>query len=148
MPLGDTLKTAGPQFRLDIHTLPNQPQCPPELLKGIDQFNCGEFFLCHETLESLWKTQSEPERQFTQGIIQIAVGYYHLERGNHPGACKLFRRGLERIQRYEPAYRGINVAALASAVALDLERIAATPAAQSIGLESPKIQFLSPESKT
>lgn len=69
----------------------------PRFLKGIEQFNEREFFECHEVLEALWKDQQEPEKQLTQGILQIAVGYYHYLRGNHEGTRRLFRRGLPRV---------------------------------------------------
>ena len=125
--------------------MPSKSQCPAELLKGIDEFNGQQFFECHETLEALWQKQPEPERQFTQGIIQIAVGYYHLLRGNREGAIKLFARGLARIRNYEPQHRGINVTALAGAVARNLEFARSAPADASAGLDIPKIQFESQE---
>ena len=30
---------------------------PPGLLAGIEEFNRGEFFECHETLEELWMAE-------------------------------------------------------------------------------------------
>jgi uncharacterized protein len=77
---------------------------------GIRMFNDEEFFACHEVLEALWNRQSEPEKQFTQGIIQIAVGLYHARRGNLVGANKLIPRGLERIRPFAPAHRGLKLA--------------------------------------
>ena len=120
-------------------TLQNQSQCPPELLKGIDEFNRQEFFECHETLEALWQRQLDPQRQLTQGIIQIAVGYYHHLRGNQAGAIKLFTRGLERIRRFEPTHSGIDVRALATAVASDLDALKSAPSGQPVKLLIPAI---------
>ncbi len=128
-----------PSNQTSSGTLPSQAQCPPELLKGIDEFNRQEFFECHETLESLWQKQPEPDRQFTQGIIQIAVGYYHHLRGNQAGAIKLFARGLERIRQFEPTHRDINVKALADAVAGDLDSLVSAPAGEPVKLETPTI---------
>jgi len=112
-----------------------------EFLKGIEEFNRQEFFECHETLEALWNKQPEPERQFTQGIIQIAVGYYHLLRGNHTGAIKLFTRGLKRITPFCPLYLGIDTNSLSFAVQHHLEQLQTT-ASRCIDLQNiPKINL-------
>lgn len=69
----------------------------PLFIKGVDEFNKKLFFECHETLEELWQGLTGDERELTQGIIQIAVGYHHLLRNNPVGALKLFKRGLSRV---------------------------------------------------
>lgn len=78
------------------------------LLEGIELFNSRQFFDSHEVLEHLWNEQSLPEKEFTQGIIQIAVGFYHLLRGNFEGANKLLRRGSERVGKFPDGYLGIQ----------------------------------------
>jgi hypothetical protein len=78
----------------------NSSNVDPRFRKGIEQFNDREFFECHEVLEALWNDQSEPEKQLTQGILQIAVGYYHYLRGNYEGTRRLFRRGLPRVKLF------------------------------------------------
>lgn len=86
-------------------------------LRGIELFNAGEFFQCHEVLEELWNEQIDPEKQLTQGILQIAVGYLHLTRNNNRvGALKLFTRGLTRVQPFLPGYGGFRLDILAVAV--------------------------------
>ena len=59
-----------------------------EFLRGIDEFNAGQFFECHETLEAVWKIETSPRREFTQGVIQTSVAFYHLGRDNQAGAIK------------------------------------------------------------
>lgn len=81
---------------------------------GIKLFNEGHFFDCHEVLEDFWKQESEPDRQLTQGIIQVAVAYYHLGRGNRMGALKLFKRGRQRILGFDKSSRGLDLAAFAA----------------------------------
>ncbi len=101
---------------------------PPQIRKGIEQFNQQEFFECHETLEHFWRTQIGPERELTQGIIQIAVGYHHLLRGNYTGAAKLFQRGLRRIASFRPRYFNIDLEDLTKNVEQSLEQaISAKP---------------------
>jgi uncharacterized protein len=79
------------------------------LEQGVALFNQAQFHACHEVLEELWNKQSEPEKQFTQGVLQIAVATHHYQRGNLNGAIKLYRRGLMRIRPFAPAFQGIDV---------------------------------------
>ena len=88
----------------------------PEFSKGIEEFNSKQFFECHETLEAVWKKQASPRREFTQGVIQTAVAFYHLGRDNRVGAIKLFHRALPRLRKFEPSCYGVNAHALAQAV--------------------------------
>lgn len=71
---------------------------PIDFWHGIDLFNQQDFFNCHEVLEDVWRGQADPERILTQGIIQIAVAFYHAGRANFVGAEKLLIRGLPRIE--------------------------------------------------
>jgi predicted metal-dependent hydrolase len=86
---------------------------PPLLLQGVDEFNRGEFFACHETLETLWKQERAPVRELYQGIIQIAVACYHRERGNYRGAVILLERGLAHLRALPGECQGVRVDALA-----------------------------------
>ena len=87
-------------------------QDDPRFIKGIEEFNSGLYFECHETLEEIWLEEHGEERKFYQGIIQIAAGYYKLEQGVPVGALKLWRMGIEKLQAYGPVYLGVNVDAL------------------------------------
>src|SRR5213083_1208432 len=46
---------------------------PALLLEGIAQFNRGEFFEQHETLEVLWRAETRDIRYLYQGILQNAL---------------------------------------------------------------------------
>jgi len=92
---------------------------------GIDLFNRGEFFECHEALEEIWKPARGPERLFLQALIHFAVGFYHHRRGNQAGAERQLRKGLKKIGAYLPAYLGIDTARLGRGVEWRLDRIAA-----------------------
>jgi predicted metal-dependent hydrolase len=85
---------------------------PPLVLQGIEQFNCGEFFEQHETLETAWRAEPLSVRELYQGILQVGVACYQIERGNLPGALKLFERGLRHLRRFAPGCLGIDVARL------------------------------------
>ena len=66
---------------------------PPQLLEGIAQFNRGEFFEQHETLERLWRAETRNIRYLYQGILQIGVAFHHLRRQNHHGTVYMLTRG-------------------------------------------------------
>ncbi len=83
---------------------------PPSLLRGIEQFNAGEYWECHETLETLWRQEPRPVRDLYQGILQVGVAFHHLLGDNYPGAIKTFRRGLPRLRTLPEACQGVQVA--------------------------------------
>ncbi|OCQ90416.1 hypothetical protein BCD64_27450 [Nostoc sp. MBR 210] len=87
---------------------------PQEFWQGVEQFNSGQFYACHDTLEALWIEAIEPEKTFYQGILQIAVALYHLRNENLRGAAILLGEGSNRLRRYPDSYGGINVDELLS----------------------------------
>ncbi|NLQ04712.1 DUF309 domain-containing protein [Cylindrospermopsis raciborskii] len=74
----------------------NQPE---EFWLGVEQFNDGQFYACHDILEALWIEATEPEKTLYQGILQIAVALYHLENSNLRGAMILLGEGTNRLRR-------------------------------------------------
>ena len=79
--------------------------------KGVDEFNRGYFFECHDTLEEMWAGLRGPSRDFFQGLIQVSVAFYHLGNGNPPGAQSMLERALKRFAKYPAAYFGFDLAA-------------------------------------
>lgn len=77
--------------------------------RGVAEFNDGFYFECHDTLEDLWAGLRGPSRDFFQGLIQVAVGYYHLDSGNRAGAASMFERALRRFEKYPPRYFGFDL---------------------------------------
>ena len=86
---------------------------PPEALRrGIEQFNAGEFFEQHETIETLWRETRAPVRDLYHGILQIGVGFHHWRNGNFHGATTLLGEGIARLVPFAPTCQGVEVAAL------------------------------------
>ncbi len=104
-------------------TTPCQEPQPVLLRRGIEQFNRGEFFEQHETLEDLWREESRPIRTLYQGILQIGVAMYHIQRGNHHGAVYMLTRGSTYLRPFAPACQGVDVADLLNRAALALEAV-------------------------
>ncbi|MEO0457256.1 MAG: DUF309 domain-containing protein [Cyanobacteria bacterium P01_A01_bin.114] len=85
---------------------------PDDFWIGVEQFNQGDYYACHDTLEALWMDAIAPQKPFYQGILQIAVGLYHLGNQNWHGAAILLGEGSHRLAPFEPAFGGIDVAGL------------------------------------
>lgn len=84
--------------------------------KGVGEFNEGLFFECHDTLEELWSGVRGPSRDFFQGLIQVAVGFYHLGNDNRVGADRLLGRAQKRLEGYPDHYGGIDLGDLREAI--------------------------------
>lgn len=85
---------------------------PPSLLTGVAQFNAGDYWHCHETLEELWRPEPDPVRYLYQGLLQVGVGFYHLRRVNYRGAVNKLTSGLGYLAPSAPVCQGIDVARL------------------------------------
>jgi hypothetical protein len=83
-----------------------------EFWQSIEQFNQQQFYACHDTLEALWLEALESDRNFYQGILQIAVACYHLLNHNWRGAVILLGEGVKRLSDYQPVYENIDVTSL------------------------------------
>jgi len=92
---------------------------PALVWRGIEEFNRGAYFEQHETLEIAWRREPGPVRDLYQGILQIGVACYQIERGNFPGALKMLERGLRRLRPFAPERLGIDLARLIA----DAERL-------------------------
>jgi predicted metal-dependent hydrolase len=122
---------------------------PPALLQGVDEFNRAYFFEAHETLEDLWRETHGPLRTFYQGLIQLAVGFYHLRNGNRRGAQNLLAKGLAKLEGFRPRCQGIDVEALYRETRPWLERLQAADPPAAVGVDGgklPKIRWLDAES--
>jgi predicted metal-dependent hydrolase len=80
--------------------------------EAIAQFNDGDYYACHDTLEAIWNDSWQSDRAFYQGILQIAVGLYHLKNQNWHGAAILLGEGTSRLPPYLPEYLSIDVEGL------------------------------------
>jgi uncharacterized protein len=109
-------------------TAPPEPQLDEEerrqFDRGVDEFNRGFYFECHDTIEDLWTGLRGPSRDFFQGLIQVSVAQYHLGNGNLAGADSMARRALKRFERYPARYFGFDLAAQREALVVLRERVA------------------------
>lgn len=100
------------------------PRDSPTLFdEGIELFNRGEFYDCHEVLEEVWTPTRQPERWFLQSLIHFAVGFYHHQKDNPKGATRQLRKGLRKIEAYLPEWGGVRTAAIEQQARRCLETI-------------------------
>ena len=104
-----------------------EPALSPEdqaaFRRGVEEFNAGLYFECHDTLEEVWSGVRGPGRDFFQGLIQVAVACYHLSNGNAGGARSLFERALRRLEPYPERYLGIDLGSVRSETVETLARL-------------------------
>ena len=65
---------------------------------ALNLFNNQKWYEAHDAFEDIWNTVDGDERQIIQGILQVSVSQFHLNRGNINGATILLGEGLGRIK--------------------------------------------------
>ncbi len=98
-------------------------------LKGIALFNAQAYFEAHEELEHAWNADQGPGRELYRGLLQVAVAYLHLTRGNYRGALKMFLRLRQWLDPMPDVCRGVDVAQLRR------DALAARAALEALGPE-------------
>jgi hypothetical protein len=104
-----------------------------KLLQALGEFNRGDWFECHETLEDLWVGSEGELRDFYQGTLQLAVALHHWRNGNFGGAVRLLQGGGGYLRRVGPVCQRIDVAGMvqaADALRDELNRLGAARMAQ------------------
>ena len=81
----------------------------PQAAEGLRLFNAGEYFEAHEALEDAWNAEKGRVRELYRGILQTAVVYLHVTRGNYNGAIKVYGRSQRWIKDWPEICRGIYV---------------------------------------
>lgn len=84
----------------------------PLALRGLEEFNLGNYFEAHELLEEAWNEDETPACELYRAILQVAVAYLQIERGNYNGAMKMFLRLRQWIEPLPDVCRGVDVAQL------------------------------------
>ena len=71
---------------LAVARRPWPPSDADELFRrGVALFNGVRYWHAHEAWETLWRAAPDDERDFFQGLIQLAAGLLHLQRRNRRG---------------------------------------------------------------
>ena len=79
------------------------------LNNAFDLFNSQKWYEAHDALEDIWNGLDGDERQIIQGILQVSVSQFHLNKGNTNGATILLGEGLGRIKKRKYINLGIDL---------------------------------------
>jgi predicted metal-dependent hydrolase len=98
----------------------------PEMIHAFEQFNRGEFWHQHETLETVWRAEPDDSiRNFYKGILQVGVGFHHITRRNYRGAVKVLARGIDYLRPYSPRCMSVDIQRLIDEAERVLEQVRA-----------------------
>lgn len=92
--------------------------------RGLELIGEGAFFEAHEELEDAWRAAAAEERDFLQGLVHVAVAWYHASRGNRTGCERQLEKAARRLAPYRPSYRGVDVDDLLAQVGAAQEAVA------------------------
>ena len=76
--------------------------------QGIKAFNERKFYDAHEYWEELWLEYKLEDAKFIQGLIQLAVSYFHLFNQNLKGTRSMIRKCLGKFKFFDTV-RGMDV---------------------------------------
>jgi CheY-like chemotaxis protein len=85
---------------------------PEPIHAAIALFNAGHYYECHDALEEAWRGDERPGRELYQGLLQVGIAYYQIERGNSRGALKMLLRARQWLEPLPDVCRGVDVAGL------------------------------------
>lgn len=79
---------------------------------GLNTFNGGNYFDAHEVWEELWSEYYLKDRDFIQGLIQLAVCFVHLQNNNLNGAKSLINKSIKKLHGFSHDHRNIDLKGL------------------------------------
>ena len=69
--------------------------------KGVDSFNNQKFYDSHEYFEEIWMNRNIEDRLLIQGLLQLAVAFFHISNLNRRGAIGLFNKSIKKLILYK-----------------------------------------------
>lgn len=96
---------------------------PPRVKEGLRLFNEGRYFEAHEELEAAWRSEKGWVRELYQGMLEAAVTYLHIRRGNFAGAIKVYGRSMKWLNSWPDACRGVQVGKLRSDLSTAIQEV-------------------------
>lgn len=114
-------------------------ELPAAYLRGIEQFNAGEFFACHETLEELWQQSADEQRTFLHALIQAATALHHYQHSNLKGALSLHQRAQQKLSSLSAVMLRLDTRMFAAALQSFFDQAVQAPDRQ---IPLPKLQLI------
>lgn len=107
-PVGVLEKSARPA-PVELYQASCREPLSPTARHGLELFNRGDYFEAHEVLEAAWNADDTPGRELYRALLQVAVAYLQIERGNYRGAVKMFLRLRQWLEPFPDRCRGIDL---------------------------------------
>lgn len=79
--------------------------------RGIELFNQGEYYRCHDDLEAAWRQDTSQGRGLYRSILQVGIALYQVRRNNYRGAMKMLLRVRQWLAPLPDTCRGVDIAA-------------------------------------
>ena len=90
-----------------------EPETVEEALAlGVQRWDRGRYFEAHELLEFVWHWALDEDKDFWQGVIQVAAACVHDQRGNPFGVVRTIDKALPKLTGVPADHHGIDVAGL------------------------------------
>lgn len=102
-PISEGVTPSGPPSNPIEGVTPSDP-----ITEGVTLFNSRRFWHAHEAWEKPWLVAKGGEKEFLQGLIQLAAAYHHVQRGTLRGAVRLFDAALRRLAAFPDLHLGID----------------------------------------
>ncbi len=110
-----------------------------EFLYGVDLFNSGYWWECHEVFEGLWHAAGHRSAagHALQAVIQCAAAHLKVEAARMSGARRLFEHSLAHAATGHPVMLGMDLEALVRDTRAFLTHDEAPPARLVLDFERP-----------
>jgi hypothetical protein len=82
---------------------------PPDFYTGLDLFNRGFYYECHDIWEELWADSKGQTKIFYQALIMSAVSLYHFGNENLEGALSCFGKASKKFDQLPNIFLGLDI---------------------------------------
>ncbi|MCI0419683.1 MAG: DUF309 domain-containing protein [Acidobacteria bacterium] len=83
---------------------------PPEFYVGLELFNRGFYFECHDVWEEIWGEAKGKNKIFYQALIMSAVSLYHFGNENLEGALSCLQKATRQFSQLPEIFLSLDVA--------------------------------------
>ena len=90
---------------------------------GIILFNDKKYYDAHESWEELWTEYKLDDDIFIQGLIQLAVAFFHITNLNLKGSRNLFIKCLPKLKNFPPNHRNLNLSEIIYYAEISYEKV-------------------------
>lgn len=96
-------------------------------LKGLEQFNAGDYYAAHDTWEEIWQDLDGRRATFYRVLIQTAVIHVLMQNRQGAGVRAVFRTVKDMLRELPERYRGIDLAQVGRDLTAAVEWIVSRP---------------------